>query len=298
MHCLGLNYRRFTLLACALALACVPKGPGGDDTTAATSETSETSETSSATTTLTTTTITTTAPTTTDATTETTGGPEAMCEVDGSENYPDEGMFAVFPEGDVDEPCTLASALEVGSALELTLQCPDFAAQFGGDFVVRIEHGPRPQPSPPAGSILDVFATGFDPGYPFTSHAWLSLRHDGALLYAVTQGEALLSEVGDPAAYEPFTFTRLDDCPFVDGVDTGVVDATLLCQTIARAHLQVLVGGDEALVMSEGETTTVLADAVPYAIDLVALRRLKDCYIEPPADDFPRYDFAIAAQAE
>jgi hypothetical protein len=148
------------------------------------------------------------------------------------------------------------------------------------------------------GAELDVFATGFDPGYPYTSHAWLSLRSGGALLYAVTQGEALLSEVGDPAAYSPFGFERLDDCEFVEVGETDVVDATLLCQFGARSRLAVLVGGEQELVMIEGETTTVLAGDVPYAIDLVAVRRLKGCNIDPPADEFPRYDFAVAAQAE
>jgi hypothetical protein len=271
----------FSLLALTFALACVVRAPGegeesGDSTSASTGPT--TSET--------------TGPTTS----ETTGDAEFLCDVDST--YPDEGMFAVFPEGDVDEPCTLAGVVEADLALELTLQCPEFAGQTGGDFVVRIERGPRPQVLPPMGAALDVFATGFDPGYPYTSHAWLTLRWNDTLVYAVTQGEALLTELGDPTAYRPFEFTRDDVCPYVELNETGVVDATLLCQHGARSRLSVLVDGEQDLVMSEGETTTVVAGGVPYAIDLVAVRRLKDCNIDPPVEEFARYDFALAAQSE
>ncbi|MFY0533970.1 hypothetical protein [Nannocystis pusilla] len=141
-----------------------------------------------------------------------------------------------------------------------------------------------------------MFAFGFDPGYPYTSHAWLTLRSGDTLVYAVTQGEALMSDLIGPDTYSPFAFTRLDECPFMDAGDTGVVDATLICDFGARSRLAVLVDGEEELVMSEGETTTVLADDIPYAIEVVAVRRLKDCLMEQPVAELVRYDFAIAAQ--
>lgn len=285
----------------AAALACTPKSPGDTDSSSSSDSSSSpsTSESSSSESSTSESSGPTTGSPTTGGTTETTGDVELMCEIEINQFYIHDEMYAVLPVGEVDEPCAFVSAAEVGPALELSFDCPDFAAEFSGPFVVRIESGPRPSPLPEPGAMFDVFASGFDDDPNLTSHAWLSLRRDGELVYAVTEGEQLLTEVlGDPAAYSPLDISRADVCEFVEAGETGVVDGSLLCLNAALSRLSIRVDDLEEVALADGEATTVAAAGVPYAIEVAQVRRLKDCNVDPQMTEFPRYDFVIAAQSE